>query len=64
MPPLTVNFEKGRKMVSHIAVVVGCILFACGSLALGQEHSVEFRGCLITETAIIDRAGDVIIGLT
>ncbi len=50
-------------MVSRVAVLAGCVLFACGSSALGQEHSVEFRGCLITETTIIDRAGDVIIGL-
>jgi hypothetical protein len=42
----------------------GCIIgLACSLPAWAQQIPVELKGCLISETTIIDKAGDVVIGM-
>jgi hypothetical protein len=44
--------------------IAGCLLGTCSSFpALAQDTPIELKGCLTTETTIIDRAGDVVIGM-
>lgn len=42
----------------------GIIGWSCCALtAWSQDIPVELKGCLVTETTVIDRAGDVVIGV-
>ena len=44
--------------------ISGCFIgLSCSLPALAQDIPVELKGCLTTETTIIDRAGDVVIGI-
>ena len=36
---------------------------SCSLPAWSQEIPLELKGCLVTETTVIDRAGDVVIGM-
>jgi hypothetical protein len=38
-------------------------LSCCALTAWSQDIPVELKGCLVTETTVIDRAGDVVIGV-
>jgi hypothetical protein len=41
-----------------------CLLATCCAVpAWGQSMPIELKGCLTSETTVIDRAGDVVIGM-
>jgi hypothetical protein len=47
-----------------VKLQIACFIGLSFSLtAWAQEIPVELKGCLTTETTIIDRAGDVVIGM-
>jgi hypothetical protein len=48
-------------MKTQLAVIGAALGFAASAWA--QETSVELKGCYTSETTIIDRAGDVVIGM-
>ena len=44
--------------------ISGCVLgMSCVFPAWAQETPIELKGCLTSETTVIDRAGDVVIGM-
>lgn len=44
--------------------ISGCLLgMSCIFPAWAQETPIELKGCLTSETTVIDRAGDVVIGM-
>jgi hypothetical protein len=50
-------------MKLRVVYSVSLIGLACSSLTWAQEIPIEMKGCYSSETTIIDRAGDVIIGM-
>src|SRR5690242_4713952 len=40
------------------------LIATCSLPSLAQEMHVELKGCLTSETTILDRAGDTVIGMT
>jgi hypothetical protein len=45
-------------------VIGGCFAgLACSIPAWAQDIPIELKGCYSTETTVIDRAGDVVIGM-
>ena len=44
------------------AIAVVGVFCSCSAMAQ-QQIPVELKGCLTTETTVIDRAGDVVIGM-
>jgi hypothetical protein len=51
-------------MSVRTAVSEGLVVFACAFPAWAQETPIDIRGCGTSERAIIDKAGDVVIGVS
>lgn len=47
----------------RVAVSGGLLAFGCSVPVWSQEVTVDLKGCFTSEATVIDRAGDVVIGM-